>query len=650
MAEQKQDYSGMTGGLDMSKLPIYGEDADERIKELRDAQQQALEALQHRYDQPNWWKVAAGFAKPQLGGFLASAGSAAEAMGENTELQRNQQLPIAQMKLQLAQSNMLLNAGKKVADQIKAWRDAHPGQTPSAQLVGEWEATAPNSNVVKSLKEELNFQQAQQTQNIQRAQVKQAANMPLTDADKIALGQLPEGQPRNPNEPVVTPLPKEEPIVAKPIGKEEPKGTVGIDDYITAHHNMEGTPAGQKSKTSSAVGPSGLIDSTRMYLQDKYHLPEYSTDPKVIEAYDHALIKDQQDTLSGAGLENSALNHRLTSWFGSSGGPKVINADPHAKIKDVISADAIKANGLNPDMSIGALRARVEGNLWDQGINPKYAVGEQAEMPKVETTPAATTVEITGNNGKQKYYPHSVPRPETAGEGTANREFALKKYDENASKVEAPYAEQIGNLQPIATGPNYTRVKNSYDTAINMIEQNPTLAKTVFAMMRQDPIQAALNEGFGMHAGALAANVSLPVQAFVDAGLGEKEKNYADKLFSNLMNITMAQLRGQGVSMGKVPQQEYMKALSGFVSPNQTAPAALNGLHHARAEFDQNKEFYDLVQKERRDKVDPTSATPYADIIANSPELQRLHKKYLLINKKYDEDYQKRLQAKNPPK
>ena len=174
------------------------------------------------------------------------------------------------------------------------------------------------------------------------------------------------------------------------------KGTVGIDDYITAHHNMEGTPAGKKAKTSSAVGPSGLIDSTRMYLQDKYHLPEYSTDPNVIAQYDHALIKDQQDTLSSAGLENTALNHRLTSWFGSSGGPKVINADPHAKIKDVISADAIKANGLNPDMSVGALRSRVEGNLWDQGVNPKYAVGEQTEMPKVETPSAATTIEITG--------------------------------------------------------------------------------------------------------------------------------------------------------------------------------------------------------------------------------------------------------------
>jgi hypothetical protein len=109
------------------------------------------------------------------------------------------------------------------------------------------------------------------------------------------------------------------------------------------------------------------------------------------------------------------------------------------------------------------------------------------------------------------------------------------------------------------------------------------------------------------------------------------------------MNITMANLRSQGVAMGKVPQQEYMKALSGFVSPDQTSPAALNILHHSRADFDQNKEYYDTVQRERKEHVDPYSATPYADINNNSKELQKIHKKYALIKKQYDDDYQTEL-------
>ena len=79
--------------IDYSKLPLYGA-TQEQLESLRDAQQQAISALEARYAQPNLFKVAAGFLKPQLGGFGASLGSAAEAMGENVEQQRAQALPI----------------------------------------------------------------------------------------------------------------------------------------------------------------------------------------------------------------------------------------------------------------------------------------------------------------------------------------------------------------------------------------------------------------------------------------------------------------------------------------------------------------------------------------------------------------------------
>ena len=222
----------------------------------------------------------------------------------------------------------------------------------------------------------------------------------------------------------------------------------------------------------------------------------------------------------------------------------------------------------------------------------------------------------------------------------------MDAYVKNATAKEAPYQEALAKIQPIVTGNNYTRIKNSYNTAINMIDENPVLAKKVFAMMRQDPVLAALGSGFGVHAGTFNANISLPIQAFLDAGLSEKEKNYADKLFSSMMNITMASLQSQGVAMGKVPQQEYLKAMSGFVSPDQTALAASNILHHSRADFDQSKEYYDIVQKEHKDKIDPKSLTPYADIHNNSSDLQKLHRKYASVHKTYDDEYQKRLNAK----
>lgn len=119
MAQERktQDYSfaGGLGNINPAEMP------EESIQKYRDTLDEQVKALQKRYEEPNWWKVAAGFAKPQLGGFLASLGSASEAMGENVEQQREQQLPIAQMKVQMEQANMLLSQKQKQNQIYQDW-------------------------------------------------------------------------------------------------------------------------------------------------------------------------------------------------------------------------------------------------------------------------------------------------------------------------------------------------------------------------------------------------------------------------------------------------------------------------------------------------------------------------------------------------
>ncbi len=116
LERKPQDYSfaGGLGNINPAEMP------EEAITKYRSTLDEQVKALEKRYEEPNYWKVAAGFAKPQLGGFLASLGSAAEAMGENVEQQREQQLPIAQMKVQMEQANMLL--GQK-QQQNKIYQD-----------------------------------------------------------------------------------------------------------------------------------------------------------------------------------------------------------------------------------------------------------------------------------------------------------------------------------------------------------------------------------------------------------------------------------------------------------------------------------------------------------------------------------------------
>jgi hypothetical protein len=107
MAEKNKDYS-FAGGLSTinpAEVPV------EDINKWQAATEKNLKELKERYDTPNWFKVGAGFAKPQLGGFTASLGSAMEALGENVEQKRENILPVAQMQSELELSKIY--AGQK---------------------------------------------------------------------------------------------------------------------------------------------------------------------------------------------------------------------------------------------------------------------------------------------------------------------------------------------------------------------------------------------------------------------------------------------------------------------------------------------------------------------------------------------------------
>jgi len=125
-----QDIGGLAKAMDISGTNLYGVDSD-RLQELRDAQSKAIEALQHRYDHPNWFKVAAGFAKPQLGGFVASLGSASDALGDWVEEKRQNQIPVSQLELTKAQTNMLMGNEAKAADIVSKAKTENRQLTPA---------------------------------------------------------------------------------------------------------------------------------------------------------------------------------------------------------------------------------------------------------------------------------------------------------------------------------------------------------------------------------------------------------------------------------------------------------------------------------------------------------------------------------------
>jgi hypothetical protein len=195
-SRKTQDYSfaGGLGNINPAEMP------DEAVQKYRDTLDEQVKALQKRYEEPNWWKVAAGFAKPQLGGFLASLGSASEAMGENVEQQREQQLPIAQMKVQMEQANMLLSQKQKQNQIFQDWLAKNTGPdgkvTPmDATTYSRITSLGDSTDVAKAASKY--YEGAEKGLGITTAATKAMGTDPMLQLDDFAKFQLsPNADPK----------------------------------------------------------------------------------------------------------------------------------------------------------------------------------------------------------------------------------------------------------------------------------------------------------------------------------------------------------------------------------------------------------------------------------------------------------------------
>jgi len=159
-SDPKNTKTEFVGGL--ANVNPEGASAED-YKKLKSSIDEATEALAHRYDNPNWFKVAAGFAKPQLGGFLASLGSASEAMGENIEQQRENIEPVARMRVLSTQAEIGMNQRmqqkdlwNQIREEIKAGKYPTPERLASVKALGPaTEIAAAVDSLMPSVKERM---------------------------------------------------------------------------------------------------------------------------------------------------------------------------------------------------------------------------------------------------------------------------------------------------------------------------------------------------------------------------------------------------------------------------------------------------------------------------------------------------------------
>ena len=165
----------MAAGLESVKS-LYGIE-DPQLQEYMALLKENETALKARYENPNWFNVAAGFLKPQLGGFAASLGSAGAALGDWQEKQRANELDVAKMRSEIGMTKMVLSQRQKAAQNLQRGVEAAgPPGSPQAiaaatsafkdespvvaglDVVGK--AQAENINALNAVKARIDAQKA----------------------------------------------------------------------------------------------------------------------------------------------------------------------------------------------------------------------------------------------------------------------------------------------------------------------------------------------------------------------------------------------------------------------------------------------------------------------------------------------------------
>jgi hypothetical protein len=179
------EFPEVKSGLDINTLPTAGYTTDPAIKKQVDAAleayKQQTDALEQRFAQPNWFKVAAGFAKPQLGGFLASLGSASEAMGEQQEAQRAIMPTIARMRSEIAAKQAGFEVRMKQQELFNQWQKT--GKPMDATTFADITQYGADTDVAKTAKSY--YDAAQKGLEITKEAVGAMGKDPLMPLDQI---------------------------------------------------------------------------------------------------------------------------------------------------------------------------------------------------------------------------------------------------------------------------------------------------------------------------------------------------------------------------------------------------------------------------------------------------------------------------------
>ena len=645
MAEQ-QNIAGGFGNL----AAVNPHDSGEELQNTNQAIKDQLDALEARYSQPNWFKIAAGFAKPQLGGFVASLGSAAEAMGDTVEQQKKLAIPLAQMRSQLAVQDIQLKQRAKSDQIVSDWRKDHPGESVPASVVADANAYAETPASMAASKE-IENNRAQQTLLMERQKAaRERVNLAISmrqepsPSDLVEAGMTPSagsgtggggggnlGGGNNTTPPVNPELSNSSnnsssASVVAPTNS--PSNVVNSGDFLSVIRKIE-NPTGKTGNVNSkdtAHGPAQINDPTLEKIHKNFpntvEPSQYGgANDDANKAYEYALLAGNHGDLQNNGVSSTAINHRLAWHFGSPDAAKIIKADDSTPLSSIINKDVLKKNGIDENANVGFIKSQESSNLWKNNINPNSVL----QFSGVQPTGAS------GTNG-----PSTLPSSTKVISNYYSPTQLGSMSTEQVNAAEAQAKERINNLAAFGSDENYAKNMAPVQSALGLVTGDKERAKRVLGLMQSNDYYTramrALQEGVGVHLGPYGASLNLPGKTWVNSGLSKDDQDYASALATQLAQIKLAQQNAANVNPNAANVGETQAAFASSPNMDMQPLSIAHSLLHIKAYYDMQHELHNYQSAVRsgqhKDYVLDKTVTPMTDTL-NSEGFKKITGKYI---------------------
>jgi hypothetical protein len=417
MADQKTEYLPpaeyqVKSPLDFSKIKPAGLDEPEIRKQFdlaTKASNDYAQSLEDRFRDPNYFKVAAGFAKPQLGGFVASLGSAFEALGDYREQQKAIQPSIARIRAETAAGQLGYSQRQKQSELLAAWKATNKPMDPETYAnIVRYGADTDVAQAAKGY-----FDTAQTSLNIKTQATAAMGKDPVLAADD-GMQQFTQFQ-LDPNVDPAATRARQEEVIATLNAARPPQIEQGLWDAMSRYERMEavnryanaqreagmGAEAAMQQQATNAPSRLKLLGSIRE-LALGVGLPDVT---KKVEGRDVTVTGQQQMA-------------QLLNYFGGSNPFEVLaRAAADGKLSERLrDLDTYaRQSNMSPQtrdqfQKLAKLLAENQNTLRNSTINPTDAtlIMQQAGSPNIGNSQTAlvSLVDLLGHgeqNAIEKY-------------------------------------------------------------------------------------------------------------------------------------------------------------------------------------------------------------------------------------------------------